>query len=133
MEAAEAGLVRSAHDCAEGGLAIALAECCFDTSYGADVNVSGVHLPEAAFSDIATLFGESASRAIVSAAPELAAYLLPRASAAGVPASIIGTVGGDRVRITVDGRSLVDTSLSDAERVWSTTIEEYFESKRAIR
>ncbi|PYR47624.1 MAG: phosphoribosylformylglycinamidine synthase subunit PurL [Acidobacteria bacterium] len=133
VEGAEVGLVRSAHDCAEGGLAIALAECCFDTPYGADVNVPGVRLPEAAFSDIATFFGESASRAIVSAEPEHAGELLAKASAAGVPASIIGTVGGDRVRIAVDGRCLVDTSLSDAERVWSTTIEEYFESKRAIR
>jgi phosphoribosylformylglycinamidine synthase len=133
VEAAEAGLVRSAHDCAEGGLAIALAECCFDTSYGADVNVPGVTLPEAAFSDIATLFGESASRAVVSAAAEHAGELLAKASAAGVPAAIIGRVGGDRVRIAVDGRCLLDTPLSDAERVWSTTIERYFESKREIR
>ena len=132
VEAAEAGFIRSAHDCAEGGLAIALAECCFDTPHGIDANVAGVALPEAPFSDIATLFGESASRAVVSAAPERTDELMAKASAAGVPAAIIGKVGGDRIRIAVDRRTVIDASLSDAERVWSTTIDRYFESKRAI-
>jgi phosphoribosylformylglycinamidine synthase len=127
VQAAEAGLIRSAHDCAEGGLAVALAECCFDTSHGAEVNVPGVVLPEPVFSDIATLFGESASRAVVSATPERTDELLAEASAAGVPAEIIGRVGGDRIRIAVDRRTVIDTPLSDAERVWSTTIDQYFE------
>jgi phosphoribosylformylglycinamidine synthase len=129
---AEADLIRSAHDCAEGGLAIALAECCFETSHGVDVNVPGVTLAESACDEIATLFGESASRVIVSVAPGRGGELLERAAAMGVPAAIVGSVGGDRIRIAVDGRSAIDTSLSDAERVWSSTIERYFESKRAI-
>ena len=60
------GLIRSAHDCAEGGLAVTLAECCFDTGLGAVVDVAPVEAAVAAFADIATLFGESASRVVVS-------------------------------------------------------------------
>ena len=42
VEGAAAGLIRSAHDCAEGGLAVTMAECCFDSSFGVDVDVAGV-------------------------------------------------------------------------------------------
>ena len=60
------GLIRSAHDCAEGGFAVTLAECCFDTGLGADVDVAAVDAAVVPFADTVTLFGESASRAIVS-------------------------------------------------------------------
>ena len=45
VEGASTGLIRSAHDCAEGGLAVTLAECCFDTGLGADVDVAAVSRP----------------------------------------------------------------------------------------
>jgi phosphoribosylformylglycinamidine synthase len=132
VEGAADGLIRSAHDCAEGGLAITLAECCFDTPHGVDVSVPGVTPAERAFADVATLFGESASRVVVSAAAGRVGDLLARASAAGVPATILGRVGGDRIRVAVDGRPAIDILLSDAEQVWSSTIGRYLESKRAI-
>ncbi len=54
---AASGLIRSAHDCAEGGLAVTVAESSFDTGLGADVDVTTVPASTPSFSDIATLFG----------------------------------------------------------------------------
>jgi phosphoribosylformylglycinamidine synthase len=133
VDAAAQGVCRSAHDCAEGGLAVTLAECCFDAGLGVEVNVPAAAAPDApAFEDIATLFGESASRACVSVAPAKADALLRMAAAASVPAAIVGRVGGDRVRISVDGRAVIDERLGELEAAWATAIDRFFESQRAI-
>jgi len=116
-----AGLVRSAHDCADGGFAVALAECCFDTAgLGCAVTIAGAD-------SMTALYSESASRVIVSVAASDEAAVLARASAAGVPARRIGTTGGDRIRIAVDGSIAIDVGVADAERVWSSSIEKYFQ------
>jgi phosphoribosylformylglycinamidine synthase len=121
IDAAGAGLIRSAHDCSDGGLAVTLAECCFDADgLGCDVALAGTD-PTVA------LFSESASRIVVSVAPGDEAALLSRAAHAGVPARRIGTTGGDRIRIAVGGALAIDTSVAEAERIWSTSIEKYFE------
>ena len=54
------------------------------------------------------------------------------AAAAKLPAAQIGIVGGDRIRIAVDGERVVDEPLAAAELVWSTAIEQYFERRRAV-
>jgi phosphoribosylformylglycinamidine synthase len=131
VEGIAAGVIRSAHDCAEGGLGIALAECCFDTGFGASVDVSSVET-EAAFADIATLFSESASRVIVSVAPSAVSDLLARARAMNVPAARVGSVGGSRIRVSVDGRPVLDESLAESEGLWSSSLERHFERARAI-
>jgi phosphoribosylformylglycinamidine synthase len=130
-------LAASAHDCAEGGLAVAIAECCFDSGLGAVVDVPGVDLDAAAgvppaMSDIATLFGESASRVVVSVAEDRAAELLERAKTGGVPAAVIGRVGGEAVRLSVDGRMVVDESRVELEREWATALDARFERGRTL-
>jgi len=118
-------LMRSAHDCSDGGLAVTLAECCFDTNgIGAEVEVGGG-------SRIAALFGESASRVVIAAASDDVTTVLERAAAANVPAHVIGETGGNRVRISVAGETAIDVSVDDAERVWSTAIEKYFAKRVA--
>src|SRR5688572_6283071 len=126
------GLIRSAHDCAEGGLAVTLAECCFDTPLGADVDVPAVDAAVAAFADTATLFGESASRVVVSVDKERTAELEAIAKEAGVPVAAIGRVGGSRIRVAIAGRAVIDEQRSDVERLWAGAIGQYFESQRAI-
>ena len=124
--AAEEGLLHSAQDCSDGGFAVALAECAFDTGgIGADVDVP------AAGGEIATLFGESASRAIVSAAPGSSAALLEMARAAGVPARIIGKTGGSRLRITIDGQQALDIAVAEAEQIWTSGLEKFFKDRAA--
>jgi phosphoribosylformylglycinamidine synthase len=132
VDGAAGGLIQSAHDCAEGGVAVTIAECCFDTPLGVEVALAAVASATPEFGDIATLFGESASRAVVSTSPERAASLLSLAAAAGVPAAQIGTVGGDRIRISIERRRVIDEPLADAERIWSSVFDRYFDRARAI-
>ena len=79
----------------------------------------------------AALFGESASRVIVSVAESDVEALLARSGAAEVPAAVIGRTGGSRLRIAVGGRSVVDVEVGEAERVWSTAIERHFAERAA--
>jgi phosphoribosylformylglycinamidine synthase len=121
-------LVRSAHDCSDGGFAVTLAECCFGTGgAGAEASIDGVKVSrDPRVNDAAALFGESASRVVVSATPDDVTEVLQRAAAAQVPARVIGETGGNRLRIAVAGRSVIDVSVDEAERVWSTAIDRCF-------
>jgi phosphoribosylformylglycinamidine synthase len=110
-----AGLVESAHDCSEGGLAVALAECGFGRGVGATVAVDAGER-----SDVA-LFGEAVGRVIVATAQPDA--LLERAASAGVRARILGRTGGDRLRIRLGADTLVDAPLSDLRHAWETALE----------
>lgn len=90
------GLVASAHDCADGGIAVALAESCFmgeGRIIGARVNVPG-----AARADL-RLFAEDPSRVIVSYDPANRAEIERIAKEAGAPFAVLGTVGGDTLEI----------------------------------
>jgi phosphoribosylformylglycinamidine synthase subunit PurL len=132
VDAIAQGLIRSAHDCAEGGLAITIAECCFDTGLGALADLPAVDVDAADFCDISTLFNESASRVVTSSDPQAAERLVRLAEKRSVPARVIGRVGGDRIRIGIDGRGVIDEPVVGAERTWADTIGAYFESQRAI-
>ena len=112
------GLVKSAHDCSEGGLAVALAECCFNQEklFGADVRVthaSGSPGDESAVADLrgeedrkrdacATLFNESQSRIIISVAPGDLEKTLAILREHAVPFKQLGNVGTDELCIRVD-------------------------------
>src|SRR5262249_12422515 len=111
------GLVRSAHDVSDGGIAVTLAECCFETGgIGATID-----LPQGT-----ELFSETASRIVVSVDASKEQEILARAAAARVPARRIGTTGGDRLTIAVPPTSPIDVAVGDAERAWSTAIERHF-------
>jgi phosphoribosylformylglycinamidine synthase II len=121
-------LIRSAHDCSDGGLAVTLAECCFDTGgAGAEVSIDALNGGrDSRLNDAVALFGESASRVVVSVSPDNVTEILQRAARAGVLARVIGETGGNRLRIAVAGRVIVDVSVDDAERVWSSALERVF-------
>ena len=131
VDAAAAGLMQSAHDCAEGGLAVTLAESCFDTGLGVTADVAPVSAT-GGFDEIATMFGESASRVVVSIREENLEAFLGRARQADVTATRIGTVGGDRIHLSIGGRMVIDEGLRDAEQIWSEAIGSYFEKHRDI-
>ncbi len=116
------GLVESAHDCAEGGLAVTLAECCFDTPFGVVADVAAAGSVPDAWRVPAALFGESATRVVVSADTGRLEALLAAAREAGVPAAVIGRVGTDRIRLAVDGVVAVDVARAEADAIWSTAI-----------
>ena len=126
---ASRGLIRSAHDCADGGLAVTLAESAFDTAgIGLDVNVPAAEGSDAgSFIGVAaSLFGESASRAVVSVAQTDRTAFLQLAAEHGVRAVVIGTTGGSRIKVAIDGTPALDASLNEAESVWSGSLGGYF-------
>jgi len=119
-----AGIVKSAHDCSEGGLAVALAECCFNPngSLGADV-ICGASQSEAA----PTLFGEAQSRIIISVAPEVAEEAAKKLRSAGVSASLIGNVGEDALSVRVNDETF-RWPVSDLHDDWWNAIARAIES-----
>ncbi len=125
---ADARLVRSAHDCSDGGLGVTLAECCFDTNgIGAEVEIDAVSIArDPAINTAAALFGESASRVLLSVSADDVTAVLERAAAGGVAAKMIGQTGGNRIRMAVAGSIVVDVSVDEAERRWSSAIARYF-------
>jgi phosphoribosylformylglycinamidine synthase subunit PurL len=96
--------LESAHDVSDGGLAVTLAESCVAASGSSEAIGARVDLKAPAgatgLDALAGLFGEGPSRIVVSVRPEDAATVLDRASAAGVPAVVIGTTGGAVLSIT---------------------------------
>ena len=126
-------LMRSAHDCSDGGLAVTVAECAFDTvGIGAEISIDGTTVSRDETLNIAAaLFGESASRVVVSVVPDQVTSVLRLAAGAGVPARVIGQTGGSRLRIAVAGDIVIDQSVDEAERVWSTAIDRYFAQRVA--
>lgn len=121
------GLVQSAHDCSDGGLAVALAECCVSGPSGARGAVVKLRLDS--LRRDALLFGESQSRIILSTRPKVAASLLSRATEAGIPAAHIGTVGGGRLVIEVEqGRHsdgcCIDLPIDQVSDRWAHALEE---------
>jgi phosphoribosylformylglycinamidine synthase len=113
--AASGGLLRSAHDAAEGGLAVALAECAIRSGIGLEVR-----LPDPGMRLEALLFGETASRVVASCRAADRGALLALCEEHRVPARPIGATGGERVRIEPG----VDVALREAHDVWSRTLPE---------
>jgi phosphoribosylformylglycinamidine synthase len=103
-------LIESAHDVAEGGLALAVAEACVAGDDDRAMIGAEINLAEAE-SAAAALFGEAPSRIVISTAPEAAAEIERLAAVRGVESVLLGTTGGDRLRIARGGAALVDLDL----------------------
>jgi phosphoribosylformylglycinamidine synthase len=99
----QAGGIKSAHDCSEGGLAVALAECCISQQLARETpRLIGAHIDLSAFKETrldTLLFGETQSRVVITTKALDAVKVVERAKLLGVPAARIGTVGGDRLEI----------------------------------
>ena len=121
LQAVVRGLVRgrkvvSAHDTSEGGLAVALAECCMadaERPLGAELSI-----PVGSVAPHAYLFGEDASRVIISYAPEFEAEVAAVCQRAGVPFASIGSVGGDRLVLS----GLLDVPVARLSDAWRSGV-----------
>ncbi|MDO8587023.1 MAG: phosphoribosylformylglycinamidine synthase subunit PurL [Armatimonadota bacterium] len=114
-----AGLLASAHDCSEGGLAVAIAESCIAGGTGAEVEL----MAPGPYS--ATLFGEAQSRIIVSAPVENVDQLRKLAAEHNITFTAIGNVGGSKLRIGLNGAKLIDSDLETIARAWRGAIPAY--------
>ena len=74
----------------------------------------------------AALFGESASRAVVSVTAAKLAALMQLAAELGVPAGAIGRTGGSRITMTVAGNPAIDCTIAEAEHLWANALGGYF-------
>ena len=116
LEAAEAGLLSAAHDCADGGLAVALAELCFSSlsreALGAEVELSGPLGPAS------LLFSESPSRILISFDPAELKAVEEIAARNDAPFEKIGVVGGSNLQITINGEVSIAGAVTDFETAW---------------
>jgi phosphoribosylformylglycinamidine synthase subunit PurL len=121
LKAAEAGLLRSAHDCADGGLAVALAECCFSSlnhaAVGAEISLEDSTDPDA------QLFGETPSRIIISFESSAREEIEQIAASVNCPIIILGNVGGEVLRVK-SGSTLIELAVTEAERAWRSSLQE---------
>jgi phosphoribosylformylglycinamidine synthase len=123
LEAIRRGLVRSAHDCAEGGVAVTLAESAIAGGLGANVT-----LPALDRADV-TLFGEGASRIVLEIDGADIAALEALATRHDIGCLVLGTTGGKRLAMRVADETLVDEVVTDLDHAWRDAIPSIMEAR----
>jgi phosphoribosylformylglycinamidine synthase II len=123
VEIIQQGLVDSVHDCSDGGLAVALAEKAFPKGVGARVNFASRELP-AEFA----LFGEDASRIVLSCDQTNLARIKEVAGKHGVAADVIGETIPERLEISLDGSVVVSAAVSELSMAYEGALESALKS-----
>jgi phosphoribosylformylglycinamidine synthase len=116
LQAVEAGLLKSAHDCSDGGFAVALAESCF-SMHGHDAIGAMVELGNDLAPTVA-LFSETPARIVISFDPADAEAVHQIANNNQAPFAIIGRVGGDQLRIRAGNEAVVAATVTELESAW---------------
>jgi phosphoribosylformylglycinamidine synthase subunit PurL len=112
------GLVESAHDCSDGGLAVALVESALPGGVGLSVRLTGQQVaPEF------LLFGEDASRVVLSCDPIHLPRIKQVAEEYGVFADVLGETGSDRVEIWADGHPVISASVVELREAYEGALE----------
>ena len=126
LDAHKIGLIKSAHDCSEGGLAVTLSESCIsnkDRKIGAVIDLN-----ENMRSD-ALLFGETQSRIIITASPAKIDSLKNVLEGYKIPYTLIGKVGGERLIINNNSSRLIDISIDNLNNAWRDSIRNMMNKK----
>lgn len=116
IRAIENGLLSSAHDCADGGLAVTLAESCILGKVGADVSLLANCAPAAA------LFAETQSRIVVSLPAENLGALREIVDELKVECTVLGKVGGEKLAIKINDVDVIDLKVDEIESGWRSVI-----------
>ncbi len=127
LEMIRKGLVKSGHDCADGGVAVTLAECCISSPdlVGADIKLEANMRPDA------LLFGESQSRIVITTQEKDLPVLKNLASQHRIPLTEIGRVGGEKLRISdASGENvLIDLPVRNLGDLYDHAIERLMQEK----
>ncbi len=118
VELIQQGLVDSVHDCSDGGMAVALAEKTFAKGVGARVNLESNGLP-AEF----VLFGEDASRIVLSCDPANVSRIQQIAGKYGIRADVLGETIPERLEINLDGQLVVSAAVSELNQAYESALE----------
>jgi len=121
LEMIRTGMIKSAHDCSEGGMAVALVECCISSP---DLWGAKIKLDDKIRTDV-LLFGESQSRIIVTVKPEHWSDLEKIAQKHQIPFSVMGKVEGHNLNI----EGMIDLPVSKLAEVYEHAIERIMEKK----
>jgi phosphoribosylformylglycinamidine synthase II len=119
------GLVKSAHDCSEGGFAVAIAECCISGERRIGASVDFGHWPERLDQ---ILFNESQSRVIISVAAEDVDAMETVCAAAEIPFGRVGEVGGSQMIISTQ-RETLQWDVAELYQAWYGSIERAMSSQ----
>ena len=121
LKAIGEGLINSAHDCSEGGLAVALAECCISDQK----NMTGAVIDNIDFNirEDALLFSESQSRIIVSCSRKDIGKISDIAKRYDAPFQVIGKTGGKELKILKGNKELISLPLTELLQKWGSALE----------
>tara|TARA_Y100001934_G_C12350249_1_gene774949 strand:+ start:59 stop:2641 length:2583 start_codon:yes stop_codon:yes gene_type:complete len=116
------GLIASAHDCSDGGLAAAIAECCFGADAGANIDLSKIMGDCTEINSWGALFGESLGRILVSIEPQHCATF--EAAMHGHACYALGEVeAGDKISITNGDETILTASISSLRTAWKGALD----------
>ncbi len=118
LAAIRGGLARAAHDCSDGGLAVALAEGCIAGDTGGDFDLAALD-PAGALRGDVLLFAEQASRICLACRPDALDALAALAAEHGVALTPLGPTGGPTFTLRRDGTVLARTALVAAHGAWA--------------
>ena len=119
VEMAQIEILSSAHDCSDGGIAVALAESGFAKGIGMSVDLASQGLPPEF-----VLFGEDAGRVLVSCDREKVGAIKELALKYGITAEAIGETTPDKMEIALDGRVVVSASISELREAYEGALEQ---------
>jgi len=125
LEAIDGGLLKSAHDVSEGGLAVCLAECAFhsEKKLGCSVRLRDRIRPDA------LLFGETQGRIVVTASPARAKKVVALAKKRGVPVAVIGRTGGSDIVVEAGRRERLRIPVLKAFEAWKKAVPAHYAVK----
>ena len=123
----QAGLVESAHDCADGGLVVALVEAALPAGVGLNVR-----LPKQKLALEFRLFAEDASRVVLSCDPMQLPRIQQVAEEYEVFAEVLGETGSDRVEIEVDGQSVISASVTELREAYEGALERALRTEPSV-
>ena len=118
IEIIHAGLAESAHDCAEGGIAVALAECGFEKGMGATISLASKELPAEC-----VLFGEDASRVVISCDREKLSAIQQVGVKYGVAVEEIGETVAGALEVKLDGQPVISAGVVELRAAYENSLE----------
>jgi phosphoribosylformylglycinamidine synthase len=127
VEIINSGMSESVHDCSEGGIAVNLAESAMARGVGARVNLVSRELP-AEF----VLFGEDASRIVISCDRDNLSGIQQVAVKYGLSADVIGETSSQALEIAVDGRAVVSATISELRDEYENALERALRTEELV-
>ena len=122
LEIIENDLIKSAHDCSKGGLAVAVSELCMTNQIGCTVSLENISNQQLESDEI--LFSESHSRYLLTFDKKNLQRLEELLKKNNVTFQVIGKFGGDSIQFTDNSKSIIDLSVDKAHKTWISSLKE---------